>query len=65
MNTITMIVTILTLWLVMGLGFLSKYADMRRQGRPSLEAWKTNEGLLFIASVAVPVLAVLVKTIVG
>ena len=65
MNTITMIVTVLTLWLVMGLGFLSKYAEMRRQGQRALDAWKTNEGLLFIASVAIPIFALMVKTAVG
>jgi len=62
MNTITMIMTVLTLWLVMGLGFLSRYAELRRQGRPSLEAWKTNEGLLFIASVVIPVCVMVVRT---
>lgn len=65
MNTITMIMTLLTLWLVMGLGFLSKYADMRRQGRSAREAWRTNEGLLFIASLLVPVLVFLFRIIGG
>jgi len=65
MNTITIIVTVLTLWLVMGLGFLSKYADMRRQGRTALESWKTNEGRLFIASLAISILALLIKTVTG
>jgi uncharacterized membrane protein len=65
MNTITMIMTLLTLWLVMGLGFLSKYADMRRQGQTARQAWKTNEGLLFIASLIIPVLALIVRSVGG
>ncbi len=65
MNTITMIMTLFTLWLVMGLGFLSRYAEMRRQGRTAREAWKTNEGLLFIASIAVPALALIVRSFGG
>lgn len=65
MNTITMIVTVLTLWLVMGLGFLSKYAEMRRLGQRGIDAWKTNEGLLFVASVAVSLFVLAVKTVGG
>ena len=56
MNTITLVVTVLTLWLVMGLGFLSKYADCKKSGKTTPEAWMTHEGLLFIASVIIPVL---------
>ena len=63
MNTITMIVTVLTLWAVMGLGFLSKYADLRRQGRAASEAWKSTEGLLFVASVVIPLLVLVIRTI--
>ena len=65
MNTITIIVTVLTLWLVMGLGFLSKYADMRRQGGTARDAFKTNEGRLFIASVAIPILVALFRAVLG
>jgi len=56
MNTITMVVTVLTLWLVMGLGLLSKYADCKKNGKTTAEAWMTHEGLLFIASVVIPLL---------
>ena len=63
MNTITMVMTVFTLWLVMGLGFLSKYADIRRQGGTSLDAWKTTEGLLFVASVVVPLLLLVFRGI--
>ncbi len=34
MNTITLVVTVLTLWLVMGLGFLAKYVACKRDGKP-------------------------------
>ncbi len=56
MNTPTIIVTVLTLWLVMGLGFLSKYVDVRKNGKSRYEAWTSYEGLLFILSVVVPVI---------
>lgn len=56
MNTITLVVTVLTLWLVMGLGFLSKYVECKRGGKTAYETWTTPEGLLFAASVIVPVL---------
>jgi hypothetical protein len=56
MNTITLVVTVLTLWLVMGLGFLSKYVDCKKDGKTTSEAWMTNEGLLFAASVVIPLL---------
>ncbi|HDI59314.1 MAG TPA: hypothetical protein ENF48_02980 [Desulfobacteraceae bacterium] len=51
MNTQTLVVTILTLWLVMGLGFLASYAKARKAGQPLGATLKSNEGLLFIASV--------------
>ena len=51
-NTQTLAVTILTLWLVMGLGFLSTYAKARRAGRTFLQSLRTTEGLLFIATLA-------------
>lgn len=51
MNIITLVVTVLTLWLVMGLGFLSKYVECKRSGKTAYETWTTIEGLLFVASV--------------
>jgi hypothetical protein len=54
MNTITILVAVMTLWLVMGLGFLTAYADARRKGRSKAEAWLSNEGLLFMVSILVP-----------
>lgn len=65
MNTITMVVTVLTLWLVMGLGFLSKYVDCKKNGKTTYEAWMTHEGLLFIASVIIPVLVAFYRVAAG
>ncbi len=65
MNTITLIMTVLTLWLVMGLGFLSKYFECKRNGKTLLEAWRTNEGLLFAVSVIVPLLLAFYEIVSG
>jgi ABC-type spermidine/putrescine transport system permease subunit II len=54
MNTITWIVAIFTLWLVMGLGFAAAWAEFRRRNRPFREALTSIEGLLFIASLILP-----------
>jgi hypothetical protein len=50
-NTQTLVVTLLTLWLVMGLGFLAYYAKARKADRSFAASLKSNEGLLFVASV--------------
>ena len=52
MNTQTLVVTILTLWLVMGLGFLAEFAKAHKAGRTLAQALVTVEGLLFLGSVA-------------
>ena len=64
MNTISIIVAVLVLWLVMGLGFATAYADARRNGKTNWEAWKSHEGMLFMASVAVPLIIGLYRLIV-
>ncbi len=56
MNTPTIIVTILTLWLVMGLGFLAEYANARREDKSLFETWVSCEGLLFILSIIIPII---------
>jgi len=56
MNTITIVVAVLVLWLIMGLGFLTSYVDARRNGKTKTEAWKAYEGILFVASIALPVI---------
>jgi heme/copper-type cytochrome/quinol oxidase subunit 2 len=65
MNTPTIIAAVLILWLVMGLGFLAKYASTRNNGKTRLEAWFSYEGVLFILSVVVPLLILLHKSISG
>ncbi len=56
MNTPTIIVTILTLWLVMGLGFWAEYANARKEGKSLFEVWISYEGILFILSIAIPII---------
>ncbi len=59
MNTITIIVTLLTLWLVMGLGYLAEYFKLRKQGKSPLETLKSIEGILFITSIFIPPLLII------
>ncbi len=63
MNTPTIMLAVLTLWLVMGLGFLSEYVNARRKGKTSYEAWISYEGLLFILSVVVPLIILIYKSL--
>ena len=65
MNTPTMIVTLLTLWLVMGLGFLAEYVNLRREGKSLFEAWISYEGLLFILSIAIPIIIMIHRSASG
>ena len=63
MNGITQVVFVLTLWLVMGLGFLSAATEVRRLGKTWAEAWTSYEGLLFIVSVIIPLIILLHRNI--
>ena len=63
MNMPTIIVAVLILWLVMGLGFLSKYADVRKNGKSRYEAWTSYEGILFVLSVIVPVIILILSSL--
>ena len=65
MNTPTIIVMLLTLWLVMGLGFLSAHIDHRRQGKSIYESLTSYEGLLFILSVVTPMIILIHKSVSG
>jgi len=65
MNTPTVVVAILTLWLVMGLGFLAKYVTVRKSGKTSYEAWISYEGLLFILSIVVPIIILIHTSVSG
>ena len=59
MNGITQAVFFLTLWLVMGIGFLSKATEMRRQGKNWGAALTSIEALLFYLSVLAPFVLVI------
>jgi heme/copper-type cytochrome/quinol oxidase subunit 2 len=63
MNTPTIVVGLLTFWLVMGLGFLSKYTNVRKTGGDPYEAWTSYEGLLFILSIAIPLVIIIHKSL--
>ena len=65
MNIPTIIVLLLTLWLVMGLGFLSAYINHRRQGKSQYESWTSYEGLMFILSVLIPLIILIHKAVSG
>lgn len=65
MNTPTIVVTLLVFWLVMGLGFLSKYVAVRKKGKTRYEAWTSYEGLLFISSIVIPLIVLVYKTLSG
>jgi hypothetical protein len=65
MNTPTIVVALLVLWLVMGLGFLAKYASIRNKGKTRMDAWFSFEAVLFILSVIVPLLILIHKSISG
>ncbi len=51
MNIMTILATIFTLWLVMGLAFLTSYTDDRREGISFAESLKSLPGILFVCSV--------------
>jgi hypothetical protein len=61
MNTITMLVTIFTLWLVMGLGFLSEYAQGRRRGASITDSMKSTPGILFFLTIIVSIVVIVIK----
>jgi hypothetical protein len=63
MNTPTIVVTLLVFWLVMGLGFLSKYVVDRKKGKTLYEAWTSYEGLLFVSSIIIPLIILLYKSL--
>jgi heme/copper-type cytochrome/quinol oxidase subunit 2 len=65
MNTPTIVVTLLVFWLVMGLGFLYKYVTVRNKGKTRNEAWTSYEGLLFISSIAIPLIVLLYRSLSG
>jgi heme/copper-type cytochrome/quinol oxidase subunit 2 len=65
MNTPTIGVTLLIFWLVMGLGFLSKYVRDRNKGKTLYEAWTSYEGVLFVSSIVIPLIVLLYRSFSG
>ena len=63
MNGITQAVFFLTLWLVMGIGFLSKATELRRQGKSWADALTSIEALLFYLSLLAPVVLVIHRNV--
>jgi hypothetical protein len=54
MNGISQVFFFLVLWLIMGIGFLSKATEIRRLGKSWGEALTTVEALLFFLSLLIP-----------
>jgi hypothetical protein len=54
MNGITTTVLFVSLWFIMGIGFLSKATELRRQGKGWAEALTSVEALLFLLSLLAP-----------
>jgi hypothetical protein len=55
MNGITQTILVLAFWIVMGIGFLSKATEIRRQGKGWQDALTSVEALLFYLSLLVPI----------
>jgi hypothetical protein len=49
----------------MGLGFLAEYANARREGKSLFEAWISYEGILFILSIAIPIIIMIYRVASG
>ena len=58
MNTQTLILTVLILWLIMGLAFLSAYSEVKRTGGTLVDTMRNNETFFFIISVVVGLVVV-------
>ena len=61
MNTQTLILTVLILWLITGLAFLSAYSEVKRTGGTLVDAMRNNEAFFFILSVVVGLVVVAFK----
>ena len=61
MNTQTLILTVLILWLIMGLAFLSAYSEVKRTGGTLKDAMGNNETFWFILSIVVGLVAMAFK----
>ena len=61
MNTQTLILTVMILWLIMGLAFLSAYSEVKRTGGTLADAMRKNETFFFIISIVVGLVVVVFK----
>ena len=61
MNVQTLILTVLVLWLITGLAFLSAYSEVKRTGGTLVDALRNNEAFFFILSVAVGAVVIAFK----
>lgn len=61
MNTQTLILTVLIIWLIMGLAFLSSMSEVKRTGGDFYDALKTNEAFFFVISLVCGIAVILVK----
>jgi hypothetical protein len=53
MNTQTLILTVMILWLIMGLAFLSAYSEVKRTGGTLADSMRNNETFYFIVSIVI------------
>lgn len=65
MNTQTLVVTVLTFWLIMGLAFTSVLSEVRRKGGTFRKALGSNEAFFFIASLVVGLMVIAFKLSTG
>jgi hypothetical protein len=61
MNTQTLILTVMVLWLIMGLAFLSAYSEVKRTGGTVVDSMRKNETFFFIISIVVGLAVVAFK----
>ncbi|WP_419662804.1 hypothetical protein [Desulfosarcina variabilis] len=61
MNTQTLILTVLILWLITGLAFLSAYSEVKRTGGTLVDAMRNNESFFFFLSIVVGLVVVAFK----
>jgi hypothetical protein len=61
MNTRTLILTVLIIWLIMGLAFLSAYLETKRTGGTLVDAMRNNETFFFIISIVVGLVVIAFK----
>jgi hypothetical protein len=61
MNSQTLVLTVLILWLIMGLAFLSAYSEVKRTGGTLVDALRNNESFFFILSIVLGLVVIVVK----